>query len=109
MFAEAHVVHAMMLLLLPVALASPSHVVGVAVDARGSGEVLVHKWKRSFGSGHAGLTLREDWRAHASQAVSAALTHILPLSPHPHEPILIHHVWYHNALVKSCMPRKVVK
>jgi len=27
-----------------------------------------HKWVRSFGSGHASLTLRSDWRAHIKQA-----------------------------------------
>ena len=47
---------------------SPPGVVDVAVDASGGGEPLAHKWKRSFGSGHASLTLRDDWRAQAAQA-----------------------------------------
>ena len=29
-----------------------------------------HNWKQSFGSGHASLTLRSDWRSHLSQAVT---------------------------------------
>ena len=58
---------ALLLLLLPAAVAAAA-VVDVAVDASGGGEPLVHKWKRSFGSGHASLTLRDDWRAQATQA-----------------------------------------
>ena len=27
-----------------------------------------HRWKKSFGSGHASLTLRDDWRAHYAKA-----------------------------------------
>ena len=54
-------------LLLPAAAANVN-IVDVAVDASGGGAPLVHKWKRSFGSGHASLTLRDDWRAQASQA-----------------------------------------
>jgi xylan 1,4-beta-xylosidase len=30
---------------------------------------FVHRWKRSFGSGHASLALRPDWRAHLVRAV----------------------------------------
>ena len=29
-----------------------------------------HYWKRSFGSGHAKLTLRKDWRDHLVRAVT---------------------------------------
>ena len=45
-------------------------VVRVSVDATGAGQPFVHRWKRSFGSGHASLTLRDDWRAQASQAAA---------------------------------------
>ena len=44
--------------------------VSVTVDATGTGSLFEHKWKRSFGSGHASLTLRKDWRAHLVQAAS---------------------------------------
>ena len=56
-----------LLALLPASLAVLD-VVEVSVDASGGGDHFVHKWKRSFGSGHAQLTLRDDWRAQASQA-----------------------------------------
>jgi xylan 1,4-beta-xylosidase len=41
--------------------------VDVVVDASKS-QPFEHKWKRSFGSGHAALTLRSDWRDHMAQA-----------------------------------------
>ena len=44
--------------------------VSVTVDATGTGSLFEHKWKRSFGSRHASLTLRKDWRAHLVQAAS---------------------------------------
>jgi len=44
--------------------------VSVNVDATSSGDTFIHKWKRSFGSGHAQLTLRDDWRSHLKQAVN---------------------------------------
>ena len=42
----------------------------MTVDAAspGAASPFVHKWKRSFGSGHASLTLREDWRRQAALA-----------------------------------------
>ena len=45
--------------------------VSVAIDARANAPRVpfVHKWKRSFGSGHASLTLRDDWRTHMADAV----------------------------------------
>ena len=33
-------------------------------------ESFSHYWKRSFGSGHATLTLREDWRRQLKQAIA---------------------------------------
>ena len=44
--------------------------VEVVVDAADANAAtpFVHRWKRSFGSGHAALTLRDDWRAHMRQA-----------------------------------------
>jgi hypothetical protein len=52
-----------------VARSSTKQVVDVHVDAAQSmGSPFVHKWKRSFGSGHASLTLRDDWRQQATQA-----------------------------------------
>eukprot|EP01047_Picozoa_sp_COSAG01_P015320 COSAG01_NODE_766_length_13741_cov_16.630479_12_plen_348_part_00 len=52
-----------------VAGSSTKKVVDVHVDAaQGMGSPFVHKWKRSFGSGHASLTLRDDWRQQATQA-----------------------------------------
>ena len=46
--------------------------VEVMVDARATTATspFEHRWKRSFGSGHAALTLRDDWRAHMAQAAS---------------------------------------
>jgi xylan 1,4-beta-xylosidase len=47
--------------------------VDIDVDAssagRGSAAAFPPYWKRSFGSGHAKLTLRDDWRAHFKLAV----------------------------------------
>ena len=46
--------------------------VNVSVDLRdtGNSRPFVHRWKKSFGSGHAALTLRDDWREHLSRAVT---------------------------------------
>ena len=53
--------------------------VTVVVDATGAtaagtsatgGTPFEHRWKRSFGSGHAALTLRDDWRSHLQQAAT---------------------------------------
>ena len=46
-----------------------SPVVNVTVTGIG-GTPFEHRWKRSFGSGHASLTLRDDWRAHLMAAAS---------------------------------------
>ena len=36
----------------------------VVVDiSTAQGAPFAHKWKRSFGSGHSALTLRDDWRS----------------------------------------------
>eukprot|EP00036_Acanthoecidae_sp_10tr_P004927 CAMPEP_0182928404 /NCGR_PEP_ID=MMETSP0105_2-20130417/15568_1 /TAXON_ID=81532 ORGANISM="Acanthoeca-like sp., Strain 10tr" /NCGR_SAMPLE_ID=MMETSP0105_2 /ASSEMBLY_ACC=CAM_ASM_000205 /LENGTH=645 /DNA_ID=CAMNT_0025066407 /DNA_START=9 /DNA_END=1946 /DNA_ORIENTATION=+ len=44
--------------------------VEVTVDATAAGLApFEHTWKRSWGSGHAALTLREDWRNHLKLAV----------------------------------------
>ena len=40
----------------------------MGVDATGDGSPFEHKWKRSFGSGHSALTLRDDWRSQLTQA-----------------------------------------
>ena len=51
------------------AAAAPALMVDVAVTAGGSSSTpFVHKWKRSFGSGHSSLTVRDDWRAQLKQA-----------------------------------------
>ena len=46
--------------------------VNVSVDLRDAShsEPFIHRWKKSFGSGHAALTLRDDWREHLSRAVA---------------------------------------
>jgi xylan 1,4-beta-xylosidase len=45
--------------------------VDVEVDLRtpSSFKPFAHYWKRSFGSGHAALSLRPDWQSHLKQAV----------------------------------------
>ena len=48
------------LLLLPTAVAS--------VNVTGAASPFPHYWKRSFGSGHALLGTRVDWRAHLQRA-----------------------------------------
>lgn len=49
---------------------APNLPVDVAVDVtRGGLAPFEHTWKRSWGSGHAALTLRADWRAHLKRAV----------------------------------------
>ena len=40
----------------------------VTVDLLSPTTPFDHYWKRSFGSGHAALTLREDWRSHLKLA-----------------------------------------
>lgn len=49
----------------------PGPPVPVAVDVDGSAasKAFPPFWKRSFGSGHAALTLRPDWQAHLARAV----------------------------------------
>jgi len=42
--------------------------INVDADSFWDGAPFEHKWKRSFGSGHASLTVREDWRAHLAEA-----------------------------------------
>ena len=42
--------------------------VDVVVNTTAKGEPFEHKWKKSFGSGHSSLTLRDDWRAHLALA-----------------------------------------
>ena len=51
-------------------IASGPAKVTVIVDATDSTPLahFEHKWKRSFGSGHAALTQRHDWRSHLAQA-----------------------------------------
>ena len=44
--------------------------VSVNLSDAGNANPFVHKWKRSFGSGHAALTLRDDWRQHLFRAVT---------------------------------------
>jgi xylan 1,4-beta-xylosidase len=53
-------------LIIPTIAATHRHV-DVTVDAF-STTAFEHKWKRSFGSGHASLTLRSDWRRHLKRA-----------------------------------------
>ena len=43
--------------------------VNVTVSTTG-GAPFEHRWKRSFGSGHASLTLRADWRSHLTAAAT---------------------------------------
>ena len=53
--------------LLLLSSASSSDVVDV--DLSSARSPFPHYWKRSFGSGHATLTLRPDWQSHLVQAV----------------------------------------
>ena len=41
----------------------------VTVDLTAAPQPFEHYWKKSFGSGHASLTLRPDWQAHLKRAV----------------------------------------
>jgi hypothetical protein len=41
----------------------------VTVDLTSKPQPFEHYWKKSFGSGHASLTLRPDWQAHLKLAV----------------------------------------
>jgi xylan 1,4-beta-xylosidase len=50
-----------------IALCSADEFIDIVVDSFAS-QPFIHKWKRSFGSGHAALTLRKDWRGHLKQA-----------------------------------------
>eukprot|EP00729_Bicosta_minor_P012167 gene12167-3153_t len=58
----------MYLLCVLFASAAAASNVDVSVDIT-STSPFEHTWKRSFGSGHAALTLRDDWRSHLKQAV----------------------------------------
>ena len=42
----------------------------VTVDARSSGKPFTHVWKRSFGSGHAAVGLRDDWQSALKRATA---------------------------------------
>ena len=42
--------------------------VTVVVDTAANPTPFEHFWKKTFGSGHARLTLREDWQLHLKQA-----------------------------------------
>ena len=44
--------------------------VSVTVDARSSGKPFTHVWKRSFGSGHAAVGLRDDWQSALKRATA---------------------------------------
>ena len=44
--------------------------VTVDVDLAAPLRPFAHYWKRSFGSGHAALVLRVDWREHLTLAVT---------------------------------------
>ena len=58
-----------LLLLIALAFAASANVpVSVTVDTTLTPTLFEHKWKRSFGSGHAALTLRDDWRQHLKLA-----------------------------------------
>ena len=48
----------------------PRPTVGLSVDLRDGGERFPHFWKRCFGSGHAYLGTRADWRQHLQLAVN---------------------------------------
>ena len=50
-------------------LGRPSVPVEVEVDLASPTTPFPHYWSRSFGSGHARLSLRKDWQAHLKQAV----------------------------------------
>ena len=43
--------------------------VSVGLTKQAAFSNFAHYWKRSFGSGHAFLSIREDWQAHLKQAV----------------------------------------
>src|SRR6185312_2813227 len=45
--------------------------VQVSVDASGAGEAFPHFWEEMFGSGHALLALRDDYRKDLSQVKGA--------------------------------------
>ena len=63
---------AALLLLAAVAAASDDVHANVEVDVSDPSafKPFKHYWKRSFGSGHAALTVRPDWQAHLKQAVA---------------------------------------
>lgn len=56
------------LIVLPCAVSS-SPTATVDIDLEAQATRFPHIWKRSFGSGHAALGLREDWSEQLSQAV----------------------------------------
>ena len=75
------------LLLLPLVLATAAaaNCTSVVVDLGATQTPFAHYWKRSFGSGHAKLTLRPDWQASApeSSAFTPCLLRIhLHYTPH---------------------------
>jgi len=45
------------------------------VDLTAPTTPFAHYWKKSFGSGHASLTLRTDWQAHLKLAVEQLVVH----------------------------------
>jgi len=55
------------LCLLQIARTAPPRAT-VVLDAQGPASALEHLWSKCIGSGHAALTLREDWRAQVRQA-----------------------------------------
>ena len=50
------------------AATTKSAAVVVGLDGAGAPQPLPHTWKRIFGSGHAALGLREDWKQQLKQA-----------------------------------------
>ena len=48
--------------------AAPAKQASVAISLDGPAATLPHTWKRSFGSGHAALGLRQDWLGQLKQA-----------------------------------------
>ena len=52
-------------------LAAASAMVHVDVDVHGPTTALEPFWKRSFGSGHAALGLRDDWQAALARGAEA--------------------------------------
>ena len=64
--------------------------VGVLVDTTAPTGPFEHKWKRSFGGGHAALTLRKDWRDQLRQAVAElGLSGVRCRRPHRHAQVFM--------------------